>query len=308
MLFTGLPKEYHIPQQASVIFVQDFFASELIGGAELTSDAIIKACPVNLFQMHSHSLTEALVKKNKHKTWIFGNQTQVPPHILALFPNLGIRYFFFEYDFKPCVFRSTIKHAMSQGKCECHLNAHGKFMSQWMTHSKGLFWCSQGQKDKFYNLYPELKDTTTPNFIQGSTFYSETILNIRKVRERKERGELVVQDRWCILDSDSWIKGTSDAVEYCKQNNMSYVLLKNLSNEQFLTELAQSKGLVFFPRDIDVGSRITVECKLLGGQPTLNDFVLVKFEPWFNGTVEEVEQYFLDGPERFWRCVDSVKP
>lgn len=305
MSFTGLKTEYYIPADTEVVFVQDFFASELVGGAELTSDAIIKAAPCKVFQIHAHSLTETLVRKNKNKTWVFGNQTMTPPHVLAMFPKLGINYAFFEYDFKPCIYRSTLKHEMAQGSCNCHEYDHGKFMSAWMTHAKALFWCSKGQQDKFYRLYPHLQGATT-DIVQGSTFYPETILNIRKVRERKERGELTIADRWCILDSDSWIKGTSDAVEYCKQNGMNYVLLKNLTNEQFLSELAQSKGLVFFPRDIDVGSRITVECKLLGGEPILNDFVLPKFEPWFNSSIPDIEQYFLDGPSRFWRELDST--
>ena len=47
----NLPKEFYIPTKTEVIFVQDFFAKELVGGAELTSDAIIKACPRPLFEL-----------------------------------------------------------------------------------------------------------------------------------------------------------------------------------------------------------------------------------------------------------------
>ena len=248
-MITNLPKEFYIPPKTEVIFVQDFFAKELVGGAELTSDAIIKACPRPLFELHAHSITESMIVKNQYKIWVFGNQTMTPLHLLQKFIDLKIRYYFFEYDFKPCVMRSTKKHEMQAGKCDCHNTPLGRFMANWMSQARILFWCSDGQMDKFYNLYPYLRGTVK-NFTQSSTFYPETILNIRKVRERKERGELEVQDRWAILDSDSWIKGTEDAVKYCKERNMNYVLLKNLSNEQFLEELAKSKGLVFFPRDM----------------------------------------------------------
>jgi hypothetical protein len=304
-MFTNLPREFFIPPKTEVIFVQDFFAKELIGGAELTSDAIIKACPRKLFELHSQSITEAMIQKHRDKLWVFGNQTQVAPHLLQMFIDLDIQYYFFEYDFKPCVMRSTKKHEMSPaGKCDCHNILHGKFLAHWMTKARILFWCSDGQRDKFYNLYPHLKGQTR-DFTQSSTFYPETILNIRKIRERKERGEIQVLDRWVILDSDSWIKGTSDAVSYCKERNMSYVLLKNLTNEQFLEELAKSKGLVFFPRDMDVGSRITTETKLLGGNPIVNDQVLHATEAWFNRDVPEIEDYLLDGPSRFWRAIEK---
>jgi hypothetical protein len=300
----NLPKEFYIPASTEVIFVQDFFAKELIGGAELTSDAIIKACPKKLFELHAHSITESLIKKHKDKIWVFGNQTMTSTYLLQKFIDLKIRYYFFEYDFKPCVMRSTKKHELQAGVCGCEETLHGQYMAYWMTHAKVLFWCSDGQRDKFYGLYPHLKGQTR-DFTQSSTFYPETILNIRKIRERKERGEIQVLDRWVILDSDSWIKGTSDAVSYCKERDMNYVLLKSLTNEQFLEELAKSKGLVFFPRDMDVGSRISVEAKLLGGEVALNDNVLPRFEPWFSRPLEEIEEYFLDGPSRFWRNIES---
>ena len=301
-MLTSLPKEFYIPNKTEVIFVQDFFATEIVGGAELTSDAIIKACTKPLFQMHSHSVTETMIKKHHDKIWVIGNQTMIPAHILQAFIDNKVRYYFFEYDFKPCVLRSTKKHELQAGSCGCEKTQHGKYMAYWMTHAKVLFWCSDGQRDKFYRLYPELKGATK-DFTQSSTFYPETILNIRKVRERKEAGELVPEDRWAILDSDSWIKGTEDAVKYCKENNMPYVLLKGLTNERFLEELAKSKGLVFFPRDMDVGSRITVEAKLLGGETILNDNVLPKFEPWFYRPLNEIEAYFLEGPSRFWEII-----
>lgn len=302
-MFSGLPKEFHIPPNTEVVFVADFFVSDLIGGAELTSEAIIQASPYKLFKLHAASLTEELLTKHKDKLWVFGNYVMVRPELLVLARKLGITYFFFEYDFKPCVMRSTNKHELQSGKpCDCHLQQVGHFHAKFMTGAKKLFWCSDGQRDKFYRLFPTYVGKTT-DFTQSSTFYPETIHNIRKIREKKERGEFQVEDRWAILDSDSWIKGTEDAVNYCKQHNMPYALLKNLTPDQFLTELAKSKGLVFFPRDMDVGSRISVEAKLLGCDTVLNDNVLPRFEPWFNLQVGQIEDYFLDGPARFWREV-----
>lgn len=84
---------------------------------------------------------------------------------------------------------------------------------------------------------------------------------------------------------------------------MKFELLKNLSNEDFLKQLSSSKGLIFFPRDMDVGSRITIESKLLGREVILNYNVLVQFEPWFSGSLEGIEEYFLDGPMRFWKTI-----
>lgn len=301
--FTNIPKEFYIPPETEVIYVADFFAEDLLGGAELTSEAIIKASPYKLFKLHSSSLTEEMLKKHKDKIWIFGNYVFVEPRLLQLVQQLGINYYFFEYDFKPCILRSTIKHELQAKKpCDCHNQFHGKFNAKFMTNAKILFWCSAGQRDKFYGIYPHLKGKTK-DVVQASTFYPETILNLRSIRERKTAGEIKIEDRWLIYDTQNWIKGTQDAIQYCRDNNMNYFLIGGVSNEKFIEELSKSKGMVFLSRDIDVGSRTTVEAKLLGCEVIINDFVLPKFEPWFNKPVEEIEQYFLEGPDRFWRIL-----
>ena len=299
----NIPKEFIIPGNPQVIFVSDFWPEDLIGGAELTLDACARVCPVPYFKLHANSLTEQMLKQHRDKIWIFGNQTQINHYLLNQVITLGIHYYFFEMDFKTCLARSTIKHELQTKKpCDCHSQLHGQFLSYWMTNSKTLFWCSDLQREKFYGIYPHLRGKTT-DFTQGSTYYPETILNIRKIREKKEAGEIQVLDRWCILQSDSWIKGTDDSIAYCKEHRLNYVLLHNLTNEKFLEELAISRGYIFMTRDIDVGSRVVSECKLLGGQPIVNDFVLHVKEDWFKQPIPRIEEYLLDGPARFWRQI-----
>lgn len=299
-------REFYVPPSTQVIFVQDFFASELIGGAELTSDAIIQACPYRLFQMHSHSVTESIVLKNKEKVWVFGNQVGVAPWLLDLYRQHNIEYYFFEYDFKACTYRSTKKHELATGRCDCHLLPHGKFMSEWMVGATKLFWCSDGQRDKFYGLYPHLKGRTT-DFTQSSTFYPDTVKRLGEIRKRRQSGEIAVQDHWIILNSDSWIKGRDASVQYCRDHSLKYKLVGGVSNDEFIMELASSKGMVFLPLDIDVGSRTLTECKLVGAEPVVNEFVLHAKEDWFNGrSAEDIEAYLLNGPDRFWRQVRSL--
>ncbi len=104
----SLPKEYSIPRLAEFVWVEDFFVEEILGGAELTSDAIIRGCnPQRIKHLHSQSLTETLVKTNQHKTWIFGNQTQVPLYLLDMFMILLFKISFHNrndllYEFFRC--------------------------------------------------------------------------------------------------------------------------------------------------------------------------------------------------------------
>ncbi len=62
-MLNGIPKEFFIPPATEVIFVADFFAEDLIGGAELTSEAIIEKCPMTFFKLHSNSLSSLTIPK-----------------------------------------------------------------------------------------------------------------------------------------------------------------------------------------------------------------------------------------------------
>ena len=42
-----------LPEDSQIIFVADFFANDLVGGAELTTEALIKSSPFNVFKLHS---------------------------------------------------------------------------------------------------------------------------------------------------------------------------------------------------------------------------------------------------------------
>ena len=57
----------------TIIYVADMFVEECEGGAELTSDAIIKSSPYNIVTIRSQDLNITLAEKHLDKFWIFGN-------------------------------------------------------------------------------------------------------------------------------------------------------------------------------------------------------------------------------------------
>jgi hypothetical protein len=59
--------EFVIPKQAQVVIVNDFFVSDLQGGAELTTEALISYSPYQCFKLHSQSDKEENVIYNKDK-------------------------------------------------------------------------------------------------------------------------------------------------------------------------------------------------------------------------------------------------
>ena len=95
------------------------------------------------------------------------------------------------------------------------------------------------------------------------------------------------------------------AINYAKNNNLSFELVKNLKYEKMLEKLSTSKGLIFLPHAHDTCPRITIEAKLLDCDLVLGDNVLHKEEQWFKGTNEETVNYLLSNGQVFWRFLNE---
>ena len=55
-MFEG-SKQISIPQECDVVFVSDNFVEDYVGGAELTSEALIQSSPFVVFKLRSKEVT-----------------------------------------------------------------------------------------------------------------------------------------------------------------------------------------------------------------------------------------------------------
>lgn len=298
MTLNGIPKEFFIPPATEVIFVADFFASDLTGGAELTSEALINKCSKPFFKLHSHSLTSAMISKNKDKTWVLLNWKGADIQaIFSLFQN-QCRVYFVEYDYKYCQYRSSHLHKLQTGKdCDCHTNQHGKLVAALYQSAKHVFFMSEKQKNEYERLFPEIKLKATVLSSIWNEQDINTLLTIGKNR--------ISNGKWAILQGGSWIKNQQATETYAKSKGLSYELIGGLPYQEFIKKLGEYEGLIFHPAGYDTCPRLVVEAKLMGLQLDLNDNVQHKDETWFNGS--NVEGYLLDRPNEFWRILQENK-
>ena len=56
---------------AQVVFVADMYSSEYVGGAELTTDAIIDSSNLKCFRLKSQQLSTDLIQRGTAKHWVF---------------------------------------------------------------------------------------------------------------------------------------------------------------------------------------------------------------------------------------------
>lgn len=298
-IFSGIPVEYNIPKSAKVVFVNDFFVKDVEGGAELTSEALIKKSPYRVFKLHSASLTPRMLESNKDKYWIFGNFTTLPDGMIEYVPSSGIRYSVIEYDFKFCAYRSVNRHQQHTGSaCSCPIDVHGLDIARFFKGADKIFWMSEGQRNSWLKHVPAL-ESHSGHVILSSVFDDELLDTLKVLRTgTTERSPL-----WAVLGSGSWIKGVEETQKWCSLNRKPFKALPKLPYKEFLGELNKYQGFVFMPLDKDTCPRVTIEAKLLGLNLIMNDNVLSKNDAWFKGTPEECDAYLRTRGSFFWEQV-----
>lgn len=299
-VFGGAQKP-RIPDSARVVFVSDLFVADYVGGAELTSQALIDSSPFEVYQLHSRDVTMELLQQGADRFWIFGNFTEMNAQLI---PSIcaNLRFTVLEYDYKYCKARSPEKHlSVASTPCDCHAQMNGKIVSAFFYAAMGTWWMSEKQRDRYLNLFPFLADRD--NVVLSSVFDDATLATIKLLREKAP----TERKGWIVLGSKSWIKGADAAEAWCKAEGKEYEVVWNLPYEQVLEKLSRAEGFVYLPPGGDTCPRMVIEAKLLGCKLHLNDNVQHKDEEWFaTDNIEEIEEYLYGARSQFWAGVKKM--
>lgn len=293
--------DIRIPENVDIVFVSDAFSSQLLGGAELSLQALIDACPLRSCAINSQALTLGTLESGMGKHWIFGNFSGVKPELIpSIIGNL--KYSIIEFDYKFCRYRSIQKHKIAEGvECNCDQDHHGKMISAFFHGAQSLWWMSEKQKKIYEDRFPFLQDKIN-SYVLSSVFDDKFFVAIQNLNTSPRS-----RNGWIVLNSSSWIKGTSDALDYCKLNNLPESLVGNISYDEMLKNLSVAEGLIFLPRGDDTCPRLVIEAKLLGCKLVLNDHVQHKDEEWFKTDDNDVTlSYLYAARNRFWQTVKSI--
>lgn len=291
-----------IPSSARIVFVSDMFAEHYVGGAELTSQALIDSSPFEVFKLRSKDVTMELLREGADRFWVFGNFCEMNPELIPSIVG-NLRYSIVEYDYKFCRFRSPEKHMDVAGTpCDCHNQTNGKMVSAFFYGSMGLWWMSEKQRDRYLTGFPFLADKD--NVVLSSVFDTKTVDMLRSLREAARS---VTRNRWIVLGSDSWVKGADDAKKWADYTGVDYDVVWGLPYHEVLARLSRAEGFVYLPKGGDTCPRMVIEAKLLGCRLQLNDFVQHKDEPWFaTDDLQSIEDRLLAAPSTFWAGIKRM--
>lgn len=285
-----------------IIFVSDFFSDQIVGGAELTSDALLEYCPYNVTKVNSSEVNKKFIDDNKDKFWIFGNFTNTTQDII-FYISKNLKYSIIEFDYKFCNHRSVDLHfAATSQECDCEKTQRGKIITIWFHRSKFNWWMSSKQRELYCQRMSFLGDDSK-NKVLSSIFTKRDMGFLNALNQLNiDRG-----DNFVILDSGSWIKGTQDCIQFAKSNNIKFDLVKNLSRQDLFRKLRQSKGIIFRPKGGDTCPRFVIEAKLLGCEILLNENVQHKDEDWFNKGTKDILKYLQSRPSLFWKKIGELQ-
>ena len=278
-----------------IIFVSDAFADQYVGGAELTTEAIIESSLFPVNKITSSHASVHMMKKYKDSYWIFGNFSGLSKDAIV-YAIKNLDYSIIEYDYKFCQFRSIKKHIKHENKCECEKGVIGKLIASFFAKSKMNFWMSKKQLEVYQERFPFLDSNNT---ILSSVFSSSTLEYLKKLDTSNKN------EKWIILKSPSWIKGTEDAISYAEDKNLDYELVWGLEHKYLLQKLASSKGLIFLPRGRDTCPRLVLEAKILNCELILNDDVQHKDEQWFTSK-DTINDYLYARGSFFWKKIEEI--
>jgi hypothetical protein len=279
-----------------IYFVSDVFVDDYVGGAELTSEALIESSLLPVRKVHSHMVTKNFMADNKGKFWIFGNFSNLKDDCI-LYAIKNLKYSVLEYDYKFCIARSPEKHTLYEGGCECKNQKRGKIISVFFKKAQALWFMSEKQRSVYIDNFSFLESPNTR--VLSSVFSNDTLDKMENLNTSTKN------NKWIILDSNSWVKGKTEAIQTAKSMGAEYELVGGLSYEDFLQKLANSKGIIYTPPGGDTCPRLVIEAKLLDCELILNENVQHKDELWFQNK-ETTMKYLRKRTRCFWNTIEEV--
>lgn len=283
-------------QTVMICFVCDNFVEDKNGGAELSFETLIQACPEEHFRMRAKDFN--LAKAKTARIVVFSNIADLNFSLLPIIQK-ELNYVFIENDYKYCVYRNPALHKQREGyDCDCDKKSYGRAIRDFMLGAKMLFWKSESQRDLYYQMFPELKKN--PSLIISCNFRNEDLDRLLALRYKAKNSKYI------IMDSDSWVKNVAAGVDYCKANGLKHKVVGGLDFKAFTEEMAGYKGLVFMPSGLDTCPRMVTEAKIMGLDLKINEKVQHAQEEWFNKDVQEIVAYLRERPVKFWEMVSAA--
>lgn len=259
-----------------MIVIADFFAEDIQGGGELCTEEIIKFLqtkePNKIRKIHSKDVQEHQLKGETKV--LISNFINLPDNIkrMLIGDSPGRLYYIIEHDHKYCVKRNPLAYpGMIVPESEI---LHRSFYK----HAEAIFCQSKAHTEVLQ------KNLWLDNVVNlGCNLWSDNHLTQLETRLATKKTR-----PYGIMQSNNPIKGTKEAIEFCKSKGINAELIPPLPQDQFWDELAKTETIIFLPQTYETYCRFAVEAKILGCKLITNKAIGAMSEPYWNQNGKEL--------------------
>lgn len=258
-----------------IVFVSDFFENEILGGAEICNEVLIKNLleqKYDLKKIKSNELKENFILKNKESFFIISNFFFLSENIKNFIITNNITYVIYEHDHKyvttnnPTNFPCYVIDEEYLINLDFYKNAKA-VLAQSKIHSEII------QKNLLLNNLINL----------GGNLWNDKQINIIKKNMFNKK-----KNKYGILETNNKNKGMRETIKYCKQNKLEYTLIPFTDYENFIKNLSEVENLIFFPQWLETFSRVCVEAKILGCKLITNKLIGAKSESFLEKSPQQI--------------------
>lgn len=284
-----------------VLFIADQFSDvsrtssdKYPGGAELTDQVAIDACPFEIVCVKCTDVVLADLKN--YDIHLLGNTQLAPAALLKKIASLG-RHILFEHDVRICRWRGNFSavveptHRVLQ-RCMC---PHQKLRDVYDTALGAIFLTHRQLAVFERNPWFRVRVSR----VLGSSLFGDELFKRLDAPEKSRSGT-------AYFDSRARIKGGTNAKNYALNQGWEPKPIRDLTPPQVLDHFQSVERFVYLPLGLEPAGRMVVEARLLGCEVIVNDHVGVAGESWWHLPTAEARLLLRDSANRFWRLVEGI--
>lgn len=231
-----------------VALLQDFFENEIIGGAEKNDSVLLSYLSsqkkVKASGVHTYNVEGVL---DDYDFFIVSNFIRLPDAAKQYLMHKK-NYIIYEHDHKYVANRNP--GAFKNFVAPRNMIINRDFYDQ----AKKVFVLSKVCKEVIEN---NLQINNVHNI--GCSLWSKEHLELIK-QINHTSGKSI---EYGVLDSSNQVKGTIQAVEFCRNNNITPTMINSPDYVEFITRLSLCEKFIFFPQVLETFSRVCAEAKML---------------------------------------------
>ena len=229
-----------------ILFIADYFKSELNGGGESNDNNLISHLSKNNDVIKTKANSISLSKIDEADFIIVGNFVTMAEGVKRYLASKK-NYIIYEHDHKYVKTRDPSKFANFDIPIEQIIN------EEFYNSAKCVVVLSEICKKV---IESNLKHTKVHNI--GCSLWSEETISFLKENANKEKNKDV-----CILLSNNPTKNYIETVKYCRTNNLDFEPIESQNHIEFLKKMSHYKSFLFIPTVLETFSRVCAEAKML---------------------------------------------